>query len=171
MNTASDKTKHPDSFTEYRPWLICLATIAGAFILTFFLADDRGGAQRAVAPAIQASETVGMRTPIMNAAQVRLELYGSLGAIKTALQSMSNAATVETHLPQLQAAADRLDRVNDLLEQLSPLARRGMAASLTPAMRPLDQMFDRVLAMPVAGESAKPTIDALRSKLAALSRA
>jgi hypothetical protein len=31
-------------------------------------------------------------------------------------------------------------------------------------------MFDRVLTMPEVGESAKPTIDALRSKLEALSK-
>ena len=47
------------------------------------------------------------------------------------------------------------------MRQLSPLARQGMAASLAPTMRPLNQMFDRVLAMPEVGESAKRTIDAL----------
>ena len=46
-----------------------------------------------------------------------------------------------------------------------------MAASLGPTLRPLNQMFDRVLAIPDVGETAKPTIDALRSKLDALSRA
>ena len=100
-----------------------------------------------------------------------MELYSSISAVRVALQSMSNTATARTYLPQLQEAADRLDRVNDKVEQLSLPARRGMAASLGPTMRPLNQMFDRVLAIPDVGETAKPTIDALRSKLDALSRA
>lgn len=171
MSTGNDTTTNPIWLTEHWPALFGAAVITGVLGLAFYSAGDRGGAQLASAPAIQANETVGMRTPLMSAAQVRSELYSSLGAIRVALQSMNNAATVQTYLPQLQEAADRLGRVNGLVEQLSPLARRGIAASLTPATRPLNQLFDRVLAMPVAGESAKPTIDALRSRLEALSRA
>ena len=107
----------------------------------------------------------------MTAVELKTELYSSVSAVRVALQSMTNPATTRTYLPQLQDAANRLDRVNDRIAQLSPGARRGMAASLAPTMRPLNQMLDRVLAMPDIGEVAKPTINSVRSTLDALARA
>ena len=100
-----------------------------------------------------------------------MELYSSVSAVRVTLQAMTNPTTTRTYLPQLQQAAERLDRVNGLIEQLSPAARRGMAASLGPTMRPLNHMFDRVLAMPEVADMARPTIDQVRSRLDALARA
>jgi hypothetical protein len=157
-------------FSTWPYWTAGAAAI-GLLGLAFHIGGERDGMQLASAPTVQANETVGMRTPIMTAAEIRSELYSSLSAVRVTLQSMSSPATARTYLPQLQEAVDRLDHVNDLMAQLSPLARQGMAASLVPTMRPLNQMFDRVLAMPEVGEAAKPTIDALRSRLEALSRA
>jgi hypothetical protein len=173
MATNNDAKTNPVDSTAERTWPFWIAGVAiiVLFGLAFYFWGDRDGKQLASAPAVQANETVGMRTPIMTAAEIRSELYSSLSAVRVALQSMNSAATARTYLPQLQEAADRLDHVNELMAQLSPLARQGMAASLAPTMRPLNQMFDRVLAIPEIGETAKPTIDALRSKLEALSRA
>ena len=151
-------------------WTACVAVI-GLLGLAFLFASEHDGAQVASAPVVQASETVGARTPIMNAAEIRSELYASLSAVRVTLQSMNSPTTARTYLPQLQKAADRLDHVSERMAQLSPLARQGMAASLAPTMRPLNQMLDRVRAMPEIGETARPTIDALRAKLEALSRA
>jgi hypothetical protein len=166
QHISSDRTSSDKTW----PYWVASAAVIGLLGLAFHFAGDRDGTQLASAPAVQADDTVGMRTPLANAAEVRMELYSALSAVRVTLQSMSNPSTARTYLPQLQEAADRLERVNDMVEQLSPLARRGMTASLAPTMRPLNQMFDRVLAIPEAGETARPTIDALRVKLEALSR-
>jgi hypothetical protein len=181
MATNNDVTTQPVASTEQHnvsdsnfisswPYWTVGAAVIGLLGLAFYF-GERDGTQVASAPAIHANETVGMRTPLMTASEIRSELYSSLSAVRVALQSMSSPATARTYLPQLQEAADRLDNVSEMMNQLSPLARQGMAASLVPTMRPINQMFDRVLAMPEVGETAKPTIDALRSKLEALSRA
>lgn len=170
MNTDNNMTTRPDSYPAHPTWPYWSAAVIVLLGFALYVSGNRDGTQLASAPAIQSDETVGMRTQIMTAAEVRSELYSSLSAVRVALQSMNNPTTVHTYLPQLQEASDRLDRVNDLVDQLSPPARRGMAASLAPTMRPLNQMIERVLAMPDT-ETAKPTIDTLRSKLEALSRA
>ena len=170
MNTDKNTTTRPDSHPAHPTWPYWSAAVIVLLGLALYVSGNRDGMQRASAPDIQPNETVGMRAPIMTAAAVRSELNSSVSAVRVALQSMNSAAAVQTYLPQLQEASDRLDRVNDLVEQLSPMARRGMAASLAPTMRPLNQMFDRVLALPDT-ETAKPTIDALRTKLEALARA
>lgn len=169
-------TTNPASSNARSTWPYWTAAVIGLAGLGWYFSAGQNvlqhdGTQLASTTATQASETVGLRSPEMSATELRMELYSSVSAVRVALQSMTNAATTRTYLPQLQDAAGRLDRVNDRLEQLSPGARRGVTASLAPTMRPLNQMLDRVLKMPDVGEVAKPTIDSVRSTLDALSRA
>jgi hypothetical protein len=169
-------TTNPASSTARSTWPYWTAAAIGLIGLGWYFSVGQNvlqhdGTQLASTTDTETSETVGVRSPAMTATELRMELYSSVSAVRVALQSMTNPATTRTYLPQLQDAADRLDRVNDRLEQLSPGARRGVTASLAPTMRPLNQMLDRVLAMPDVGEVAKPTIDSVRSSLDALSRA
>jgi hypothetical protein len=170
VDSNAQHTSFLSPFFATWPYWIAGVAVIGLLGLAFQFEDHHDRAQLASAPAAPARETVGMRTPIATASEIRSELYASLSAVRVALQSMNSPATARTHLPQLQEAAGRLDQVSERMSQLSPLARQGMAASLAPTMRPLNQMFDRVMAMPEIGETAKPTIDALRAKLEALSR-
>jgi hypothetical protein len=52
---------------------------------------------------------------------------------------------------------------------MSAEQRRTLAASVDPAMPTLNQLFDKVLAIPGVSDDLKPTVDALRTKPAALS--
>jgi hypothetical protein len=63
---------------------------------------------------------------------------------------------------------DQIDKVDGLLGQLSPEQRKVLAGVVNPLMPPLNQLFDKVLAIPGVAELLKPTIDALRAKLAVL---
>jgi hypothetical protein len=164
-------TTNPASSNARSTWPYWTAAVIGLIGLGWYFSVGHDGTQLASTTATETSETVGLRSPEMSATELRMELYSSVSAVRVALQSMTNPATTRTYLPQLQDAADRLDRVNDRLEQLSPGARRGVTASLAPTMRPLNRMLDRVLAMPDVGDVAKPTIDSVRSSLDALSRA
>jgi hypothetical protein len=149
------------------------AAVVGLLGVGWYLSGHRDddGMQLTSAAQTRAHETVGRQAPEMTAAEVRMELYSSVSAVRVALQAMTNPATTQTYLPQLQKAAERLDRVHGLVEQLSPAARQGMAAALAPTMRPLHHMLERVLAMPEVADAARPTIDHVRSRLDALSRA
>ena len=54
---------------------------------------------------------------------------------------------------------------------LNPERKGALAKLITAAAPTIDQMCDKVLAMPGVGDVAKPTIDELRRKIAALSQA
>jgi hypothetical protein len=169
-------TTNPASSNARSTWPYWTAAVIGLLGLGWYFSAGQNvlqhdGAQLASTTATETSETVGLRPPEMTPTELKMELYSSVSAVRVALQSMTNPATTRTYLPQLQDAADRLDRINDRLEQLSPGARRGVTASLAPTMRPLNQMLERVLKMPDVGDVAKPTIDSVRSTLDALSRA
>jgi hypothetical protein len=55
-----------------------------------------------------------------------------------------------------------------MLAQLSDGQRKMLAGLVSPGMSTLNQLFDKVLAIPGVAEIIKPTIDTLRAKLASL---
>jgi hypothetical protein len=55
-----------------------------------------------------------------------------------------------------------------MVGQLSDTQRRTLAGLVTPVMPALNQLLDKVLAIPGVAEIIKPTIDSLRTKLATL---
>ena len=154
------------------PYLALAALVAAVGIGWYFLSDHdtQQVAQQKTAPPTLTSETVGARPPNVTAAELTTELTSSVGAVRAALQGMTNPETARAALPQLQQATARLDKINLLAAQLPPAARQGIAASLAPTMAPLNQLFDKVLATPEVAGVAKPAIDALRSRLETLSR-
>src|SRR5262249_41339708 len=69
-------------------------------------------------------------------------------------------------IAKLQEVTAQIDKVDGLLGQLSPEQRKVLAGMVNPLMPPLNQLFDKVLAIPGVAELLKPTIDALRAELA-----
>jgi len=55
-----------------------------------------------------------------------------------------------------------------MMGQLSDGQRKVLAGLVNPLMSTLNQLFDRVLAIPGVAEVIKPTIDVLKTKLATL---
>jgi hypothetical protein len=69
----------------------------------------------------------------------------------------------------LQDAKGPIDKVNGLIGQLSPEQRKILAGLVNQFMPTLGSLFDKVLTIPGVAELTKPTIDELRTTLAALS--
>jgi hypothetical protein len=91
--------------------------------------------------------------------------------LKTTLQGVSDAASAQASLPKLETSAADLDRVRELSAKL-PVDGKSVLAALVTAARPsIEQLFDKVLAIPGVDAVAKPAIEALRAKLDALSKA
>jgi hypothetical protein len=52
---------------------------------------------------------------------------------------------------------------------MTPEQRKLLAGIVSPLMPALNQLFDKVLAIPAVSEVLKPTIDLIKAKLAMLS--
>jgi hypothetical protein len=61
--------------------------------------------------------------------------------------------------------------LSGLLSQLSPENRKLLAETFASVKPNLDQLLDKALAIPGIATIIKPTVDAIRSKLDALSTA
>lgn len=167
---AASRTASAPSSWPY--WAIAAALIALLGIGWYFLTEQGPQvAEQKTTPATQTSPTVGARTPDATVAELTTELSSSVSALRTTLQGITNPDAARAALPQLKQAVARLDRINVLASQLPPTARQSIASSLAPTIAPLNQLFDKVLASPEVAGVAKPTIDALRARFEALSRA
>jgi hypothetical protein len=95
----------------------------------------------------------------------------SFGTLKSVLPGITDAATAQAALPKLREANAQLAEIATLANSLNPERKGALAKLITAAAPTIDQMCDKVLAMPGVGDVAKPTIDELRRKIAALSQA
>jgi hypothetical protein len=92
------------------------------------------------------------------------DLYSSLAGIK-------DEASAQANLPSFNQAASEFDQLSGLLSQLSPENRKLLADTFASIRPNLDQLLDKALAIPGVATLIKPAVDAIRSKLDALSTA
>jgi hypothetical protein len=96
------------------------------------------------------------------------QVTDSIGSLRSTLAGITDEASARAALPKLQAATSQIDKVGGLIGQLSSTQRTALAGLVTPVMPALNQLFDRVLAIPGVADVIKPTIDTLKAKLATL---
>lgn len=90
--------------------------------------------------------------------------------MRQALQGVTDVESAKVALPKLAEGAAQLDRVDNLVNQLPAGGKVALASLVTTARPTLDEPFNRVLAIPGVSEVAKPTIDAIKLKLDALTK-
>ncbi|NVP56331.1 DUF937 domain-containing protein [Mycoplana rhizolycopersici] len=105
---------------------------------------------------------------VVGGVDVGKQVTDTLASLQTALSGVTDAATAQSALPQLQTATGAIDQVSGMLGQLSAEQKASLAALAKPSIDTLNALFDKVLAIPGVSDILKPAIDALRPKLAAL---
>ncbi|SOC35172.1 uncharacterized protein DUF937 [Rhizobium subbaraonis] len=105
---------------------------------------------------------------VVGGVDVGKQVTDTLASLQTALGGVTDAATAQSALPQVQTATDAIDKVSGMLGQLSAEQKASLAALAKPSIDTLNGLFDKVLAIPGVSDILKPAIDALRPKLAAL---
>jgi hypothetical protein len=143
-------------------WVVPLVVVAG---LAWYLLSQLGG------PTVQ--QTTQLQTPeipsvMVGGVDVGRQLRDNLATLRTSLQGINGVGSARAAIPTLQAATGEVDRFNGMLGQLWADQRTAIAGALTPVMASLNQLLDKVLALPGVGEVLKPTVDTLRIRLADL---
>jgi hypothetical protein len=117
--------------------------------------------------------TVGLAPSDMTIGGVNLanRADSSIGTLKSVLPTITDTASAEAALPKVREATAQLNEVGALSAKLSPEGKSTLAKLIAAAMPTINQMCDKVLAIPGAGDVAKPAITELRGQLDTLSRA
>ena len=98
------------------------------------------------------------------------QLNSSVGALRSVLPTITDASSAQAALPKLRDATAQLNEVSNLATKLTPEGKSALAKLIAAATPTINQMCDKVLATPGAGDIARPAIDELRGKLDALAR-
>jgi len=121
-------------------------------------------------PAEQAVQqsTTALQSLTLGGIDVGKQVTDSIGTLRTTLTGITDEASARAALPRLQAATAQIDKIGGMMGQMSDGQRKLLAGLVSPVTPTLNQLFDRVVAIPGVAEIIKPTIDTLKARLAAL---
>lgn len=139
-------------------WLIPAAIIAG--LLAYWL---NGPPQQAAQHNVANTENL-----TVGGVDVGKQTSDSLSNLRTTLSGVTDVASAKAALPKLQQVTDQINKTDGMIGSLSADQRKVLANLVTPTMPSVNQLFDKVLAIPGVGEVLKPTIDTVKAKLATL---
>ena len=121
-------------------------------------------------PAEQAVQqgTTALQSLTVGGMDVGKQVTDSIGNLRTTLAGITDEASARAAMPRLQAVTAQIDKVNAMMGQMSDGQRKLLAGLVNPVTSTLNQLFDKVLAIPGVAEIIKPTIDTLKARLATL---
>jgi hypothetical protein len=157
-------TQADTSFPDWLKWVLGALALA---VLAWWLFGKRPA--EIVAPTTPPPSQVTQNLTV-DGVDLRSTIQTTLDGLKTTLQGVSDAASAQASLPKLETSAADLDRVRELAGKLPVDGKTALAALVTAARPSIEQLFDKVLAIPGVDAVAKPAIDALRAKLDKLSK-
>ena len=176
------------------PWLLGALALLGLILLWRYLTPQHETTAETKAPAPVETTTSAeagpaqaeaSKTPIeMTTADLLAMLQGvkagdvdigelangAVNGLRTSLEGITDAASAETGLAGLTKAQSAFDQLDGLVSELTP-EKRKVLADLFVSVRPsLEQLLDKVLAIPGVSAIVKPAVDAIRSKLDSLAK-
>jgi Bacterial protein of unknown function (DUF937) len=140
-------------------WLIP-ALAAAALLFYMFARPTEHVVQQTPAPAVPSLTVSGL--------DLGKQVTDSISSLRTTLGGITDAASAQAALPRLREVTAQVDKVSGMVGQLTPAQRKVLAGFASPLMPTINQLFDKVLAIPGVAEILKPAIDALKAKLAVL---
>src|SRR5262245_24931996 len=174
--TARPSYQSPPSKSLW-PWLLgALAVLAAGLLAWNLLSGRHRQVVEAPSPKTEAPAEVSGEAPYVGLLN---KLHGikvgdvDIGDLSTAavndlyksLSGIKDDATAQTAVPAVNKASSEFDQLSELFKQLPPDAQKAVVAAFAAIKPNLDQLIDRVLAIPGVGTIIKPTVDAIRAKL------
>jgi hypothetical protein len=154
-------------------WAIPLVVLGGLLQYLFGPAQHQQERVSQQAPTPEASipnqATIPNQNVIVGGVDVKNTIGDSITDLRTSLQGVTDVASAQAALPKLEAAKTRIDKMTNLVGQLTPDQRKVVAAMVAPAMPVINRLTDKVLDIPGVGDVLRPTIDPVKTKLADLS--
>ena len=98
------------------------------------------------------------------------EIGTTVGDTVSALEGVTDRASAEAALPDLEAAQSKLDELSGQIEQLPQQGKAALASLLDDSLPELQDLVNKVEGMEGVGEVLKPTLDAIMTKLEAWGR-
>ena len=142
-------------------WLYWLVPLAAAVaLLAYFAARPT---EQVVEQGMNKAQDVAVGT-----LDIGKQITNNIASVRTTLDGVSDVSSAQAALPKLKEAAAQINKTDSAVGQLSQEQRKAIAAVINPLMPAVNQLCDKVLAIPGVAEVLKPSVDALKTKLTAL---
>jgi hypothetical protein len=139
-------------------WLVPLA--AAAALLVYF-------AVRPTEQVVQQGMNQVQNAPAPGV-DIGKQVANNIASVRATLNGVTDVSSAQAALPKLKEATAQIDKTGGEVGQLSAEQRKLIAAVINPLMPTVNQLCDKVLAIPGVAEVLKPSVDTLKAKLTAL---
>jgi hypothetical protein len=139
-------------------WLIPALALAG--LLFYYLSRP---AEQVAQQGVSAVQSV-----MVDGLDIGKQVSDNVASLRSTLTGITDIASAEAALPRLQNLSAQIDKVGRIVGQLPTGQRQFIAGIVNPVMPALNQLFDKLLAIPGVAEILRPTIDTLKGRLAAV---
>jgi hypothetical protein len=139
-------------------WLIPIA--AAAALLIYFTVRPTEQVVQQGMNQVQSAPAPGV--------DIGKQVANNIASVRTTLDGVTDVSSAQAALLKLKEAAAQIDKTGGEVGQLSPDQRKLIAAVINPLMPAVNQLCDKVLAIPGVAEVLKPSVNTLKAKLTAL---
>lgn len=140
--------------------LLPLALLIGAALIAYNL-FFKGGAQE---EASSSSATTQFEN--LDAAGIGSELKNTMGSLTTSFSGITDVDSAKAALPNITSASDNLGGLAGMMAKLPEAAQGPIKAVVAGGMPQIQEMIDKISAIPGVGPIVKPVLDGLTEKLA-----
>ena len=142
-------------------WLIPAVALAAVLLYLF------------TRPGEQVTQPAPTAVPSASVASADLgkQATDTLASLRTSLQKITDSASAAAAVPKLQDAKNQINNLRGQVEKLPPEQRKTVAGMVNSTVQAINELFDKVLAIPGVSEQLKPIVDAMRADLATLTAA
>jgi hypothetical protein len=167
ISNAGQRAAADAASNSYR-WLYWLIAALAILAILYFVLGRRAEQPTAPATTTPAATTPAAQETTTAAADVGKQLSDTLTSLQTTVTGITDAATANAALPKLQAAEGEIGKLQATIGALSAEQKTALVTTVKPLVATLNGLLDKVLAIPGVSEVLKPTVDSLKTKLAAL---
>jgi Bacterial protein of unknown function (DUF937) len=178
VSSAKYPSRAPSTPPSIVPWLLGAAVLALGLLAWHFWSRDRHVVDTAKPPVEETTSPTseapyaGLLTKLRGIkagdADVGELATSAVNNLYSSLTGIKDEASAQANLPDLTRASSEFDQLTGLRSQLSPENRKALAETFASIRPNLDQLLDKALAIPGVATLIKPAVDAIRSKLDAL---
>ncbi len=158
-------------------WLLPALILAGLALYLLPIKEETRTAQdvntKTTLPSAQepAPATTVKGASEFTPATLENDIVANIARLRASLQTIKDPATAKAALGEIKDISAQFGRLKGMAQQLSPEARKTLAASVASRVPDLNGLIDRIGSQMEFSGEAKPAMDSLKSELVGITKA
>jgi Bacterial protein of unknown function (DUF937) len=169
--TATARVPTTTAKSSGRSWIVPLLIVAALGLFAWYYFSGRPAEQAAQAPpATSVSGFSALEGVEVGGANLASTLQTSIDGIRSALEGISDEASAKAALPALSNYSGQLEGLANGVDLIPAEARTALSAALASVLPAINELIDKVLAIPGVEAAVGPTVTSIRQHLDTLAK-